>query len=71
MHIAIAERKNLAQHSYRMTDRLKQQLCVATLPQVYNSLSDLNCNECEMEEGLYQISYSRERFLKKIGLEIF
>jgi len=32
MHIAIAERKHLAQNSYRMTDRLKQQLCVVKLP---------------------------------------
>jgi len=55
------------QNSESVTDRLKQTIWCRkiVLVAVKNSLSDLDCNEGEMTEGLYRVKYCREMFFSK------
>jgi len=55
------------QNSESVTDRLKQTIVCRKILLVAgkNRLSDLDCSEGEMTEGLYRVKYCREKFYPK------
>jgi len=63
-HCYSEQTERFEQNSEIMTDQLKQTILFSKilLVSAKNSISDLDCSEGEMTEGLYRVKYCGEKF---------